>query len=410
MHKLIRVVAVCLFIALNLSPIVSASEPLNVYLFWGDGCPHCAKEKAYFNEVLPDYPNVKLNLYEIYNNRANIALMQEAAKKLEVDSGGVPFLIIGDKAFVGYSEKISNPLIKNRLDYCSSSKCPDSIASIIAGDQTQPQADQTHNEVLNNSEKNEGEDNKEQKIISLPIFGEINALDFSLPVLTVIIGIIDGFNPCAMWVLLFLISMLLGFQNRAKMWLLGLVFIVASAFVYFLFMAAWLNIILFLGLIFWVRLAIGGLAFVGGGYHLKKAFESKNGGCEVVGSGRRQAVFAKIREIANDKSIILALGGIILLAFAVNLVELVCSAGFPAVYTQVLAMSDLPTWQYYGYILLYIFFFMLDDIVVFVIAMITLRMTGISTKYSKYSNAIGGILMIIIGALLIFKPEWLMFG
>lgn len=194
------------------------------------------------------------------------------------------------------------------------------------------------------------------------------------------------------------------------MWLLGVTFIVTSSFVYFLFMAAWLNIILFLGFVIWVRLAIGAVAIVGGGYHLKKGLDSRDGGCEVTGDEKRRAVFEKLKEIAKDKSILLALGGIILLAFAVNLVELVCSAGFPAVYTQVLALSDLPAWQYYGYILLYILFFMLDDIIVFVIAMATLKLTGISTKYSKYSNVIGGALMVIIGILLIFRPEWLMFG
>ena len=114
--------------------------------------------------------------------------------------------------------------------------------------------------------------------------------------------------------------------------------------------------------------------------------------------------------IVQQNSLWLALGGIIVLAFAVNLVELICSAGLPAVYTQVLALNDLATWQYYAYILLYVFFFMLDDLLIFFIAMITLKMTGITTKYSKVSRLIGGLAMLAIGLLLIFKPEWLMFG
>ena len=106
----------------------------------------------------------------------------------------------------------------------------------------------------------------------------------------------------------------------------------------------------------------------------------------------------------------LALVGIVVLAFAVNLVELICSAGLPAVYTQVLFLSNLARWQYYFYILFYIFIFMLDDLLIFFIAMTTLRLTGLTTKYSRWSHLIGGILMLIIGLLLIFKPEWLMFG
>jgi ABC-type protease/lipase transport system fused ATPase/permease subunit len=125
---------------------------------------------------------------------------------------------------------------------------------------------------------------------------------------------------------------------------------------------------------------------------------------------KKQKIFDKLKNIAKQNNLWLALGGIIILAFAVNLVELVCSAGLPAVFTQVLAMNSLPKFAYYLYILLYIFFFMIDDLIVFFIAMFTLKMTGITNKYARYSSFIGGLLMVIIGILLVFKPEWLMFG
>jgi hypothetical protein len=105
----------------------------------------------------------------------------------------------------------------------------------------------------------------------------------------------------------------------------------------------------------------------------------------------------------------LALGGIVALAFAVNLVELVCSAGLPAIYTQVLALNGLHSWQYYLYILFYIFFFMLDDLFIFFVAMVTLQMTGVTTKYARVSRLVGGLVMLVIGLMLIFKPDWLMF-
>ena len=121
-------------------------------------------------------------------------------------------------------------------------------------------------------------------------------------------------------------------------------------------------------------------------------------------------MFDKLKAAATQKKFILAFFGIIALAFAVNLVELICSAGLPAIYAQVLAMNNLSSLQHYLYILLYIFFFMLDDLLVFFIAMVTLQLSGVSTKYSRFSNLIGGILMLIIGLLLIFKPGWLTFG
>ena len=381
-----------------------ATDNLNIYLFWGNGCPHCEKEKVFLAGILPNYSNVKLNTYEIYSSQYNVNLMQQTAEELNINVSGVPFLIIGDKEFVGYAEGTTDKEIKDRLDYCTENSCPDSVAGVV----TSTNKDASSNE----QPKPEVDTNNAEKIIDLPFLGKINALNFSLPLLAVIIGTLDGFNPCAMWTLMFLISLLLGMKSRRRMWVLGVTFIVASASVYFLFMAAWLQLILFLGFVVWIRTIIGALAVAGGGYNLFDYFKNRNkdSGCKVTGSEKRQLVFTKMKMIAHQNSLWLALGGIVLLAFAVNLVELVCSAGFPAIFTQVLSLSNLPSWQYYAYIILYILFFMLDDIIIFAIAMFTLKATGISTKYGKLSKVIGGILMLIIGLLLIFKPELLMFG
>jgi cytochrome c biogenesis protein CcdA len=118
----------------------------------------------------------------------------------------------------------------------------------------------------------------------------------------------------------------------------------------------------------------------------------------------------RVKESVTTRKFWLAPGGILLLAFMVNLVELICSAGFPLVYLQILSLTPMPFWQYYLYLLLYILIFMLDDIIVFVAAMITLQLTGVSTRYKRLSNLIGGFLMLVIGVLLIFKPGWLRFG
>jgi cytochrome c biogenesis protein CcdA len=118
----------------------------------------------------------------------------------------------------------------------------------------------------------------------------------------------------------------------------------------------------------------------------------------------------RFKAVISTQKFWLALGGIVLLSFLVNLVELICSAGFPVVYLQILSLTPMPFWQYYLYLLLYIVIFMLDDIIVFVVAMITLQLMGVTTRYKRLSNLIGGVLMLLIGLLLIVKPGWLMFG
>jgi hypothetical protein len=315
-------------------------------------------------------------------------------------------LVIGDQYLVGYpirdedatpyKIKIRSMIQKYREEECSDLFDEDSASS-------------TSKSIESENEGDCSEPEDSDRVI-LPKVGNIDMEKLSLPALTVVLGFLDGFNPCAMWVLLFLISLLIGMEDRKKMWALGIAFIVSSAFVYFLFMVAWLNLFQFVGFIFWVRVLIAGIALAGGYASLRKFFSEDPSGCDVGGSEKKQKIFDKLGKITTNKSFFLALIGIIGLAFAVNLVELVCSAGLTAVYTQVLALNEMSGANYYFYILLYILFFMLDDLFVFFVAMTTLRLTGITTKYVRYTRLIGGVLMIAIGLVLLFKPDLLMFG
>lgn len=191
---------------------------------------------------------------------------------------------------------------------------------------------------------------------------------------------------------------------------MGGAFILASGLVYLLFLGAWLNLFLFLGLVLWVRILVGVFALGAGAYHLRDFFKNRDGGCETAADEKRQKVFERLKKATQGRNLWLALGGIMALAVAVNLVELVCSAGLPAIYTQILALSELPRWQYYLYLVLYILIFMADDLLVFFIAMTTLRAVGIESKYARWSRLLGGTLMLLIGVLLLFKPEWLSFS
>lgn len=412
----IFVVLTLLFVLFPAFATVNAQEEevkdnkVNIYFFWGEGCPHCEKEKLFLEKLEDKYPEVEVKDYEVWNNPENLKLMKAFVKELDVDVRGVPFTVVGEHHVIGWlSEEYTGKKIEEAVECAMADGCKDVGVELIAeGEVNEQVKGETVEEFM--------EQEKEKEVVGipetmdLPIIGEIETKDFSLPLLTVVLGVIDGFNPCAMWTLVFLISLLLGLKDRKKMWILGIVFIATSAFVYFLFMAAWLNFILFIGMVTWVRAIIGLVALVGGGYSVREYIINKDGNCKVTNKEKRQKVFQKLKDITHKKSFWLAIGGIILLAFAVNLVEAVCSAGLPAVYTQILSLNGLSKIQYYFYILLYIFFFMLDDLIIFFVAMTTLRMTGANNKYAKWSSLIGGILMLIIGLLLIFKPELLMFG
>ncbi|MBN2850394.1 MAG: hypothetical protein JXK92_07005, partial [Erysipelotrichaceae bacterium] len=201
--------------------------------------------------------------------------------------------------------------------------------------------------------------------------------------------------------------MLFRMEDRKKMWILGGAFLITSAAMYFLFMLSWLNITVFFGSIAYVRYAIGAVAIAGGIFNFRSFLKTPDDGCEVVDDDKRKKLKKKVLSISNQPVFYLAILGIMGLALSVNFIELLCSAGFPVIFTQILALQNLNAFQYVGYLLLYILFFLLDDLLVFFIAMKTMTLTGISTKYGKWSHLVGGIIMVLIGLLMILKPAWL---
>lgn len=374
----------------------NALDNPTLHFFWAAGCPHCAKEKAFLNTLGEKYPQLTIKDYEITYDRKNVELLQKIKEELNIDVSGVPFSVIGKKQFIGYlNDETTGQEIEEAVKCAIESGCEDLVNGLLQGSDDQQVREQPQNI---------------PETLKVPIFGELQVKNLSLPILTFLIALLDGFNPCAMWTLLFLISLLLGMKDRRRMWLLGIAFIASSAFVYFLFLSAWLNLFLFLGLVVWIRIVIGLVALVTGGYNVWDYLVNKRGGCNVMGDEKRQRIFEKIRNITQKRQFILALGGIMLLAFAVNIVELICSAGLPAIYTKILSLTNLSTWEYYLYLLFYILVFMFDDLFIFITAMITLQAVGIQSRYSRCSHLVGGILMFIIGLFLLFKPEWLMFG
>ncbi|MDD4644098.1 MAG: hypothetical protein PHW90_03650, partial [Bacilli bacterium] len=307
------------------------------------------------------------------------------------------------KYFVGYSSVSTKGEIENTIKvYSSVSSDSDPVGEMLGV--VTDSGTLTYDDIIEDLEKNS------DYIIDIPIIGPVEAKKISLPIISVVLGTLDGFNPCAMWVLLFLISVLMGMKDRKRMWILGLCFLFTSAIIYLAFMLAWLNLVTFIGALWWVKLLIALAALIGGYLNLKSFIKNKDDGCEVIASDKRKKTFSKIKDLASEKSFLLSILGIITLAVSVNFIELTCSAGLPVIFTNVLALNNLSLIEYSFYIFLYIFFFLLDDLIVFFIAMISFKLTGISTKYGKYSHLIGGVLMILIGILMLFKPEWLMFN
>ena len=347
-------------------------DKINIYFFRGEGCPHCAQEEKWLESIKKEYGDyINIYDYEVWHNDDNLKKYDEVKKELGSDSTSIPFTIIGDNYYVGFSDIISNKMenqIKLYLDL--------------------------------DAKKDE---------YKLPIIGKVDAKDVSIPLVAVVLGFIDGFNPCAMWILLFLINMLFRMENKKRSWILGFTFLLVSGLVYFLSMLG-INLVLGVIAIKWIKILLAIFILVAGICNFKKKLKTRKeeAGCTVVDKNKRKKLSKKMNKITSEKNIFLALIGVIVLAASVNLVELACSLGFPVIFAEILDINKVTGISKIMYLLLYILFYMLDDIIVFTISMITLQATGITNKYNKLCTLVSSIIMIIMGILLLFKPDWLM--
>ena len=377
---------------------VSAKENVKLYLFYNYDCPHCAEEKVYLSQLEEEYDNLEIIKYEVKQNEENRELLSNFLENKDWEVRGVPLTIIGTNYFVGYNDDIGNK-IRCAVNYYSDNEHRNLIAEYLGEEEIKE-------DLVDNFDVNSCK-------FTIPIIGEINPKNISLPLVSMVIGLVDGFNPCAMWVLIFLISLMIGMKNRKRMWCLGMAFLLSSSIVYFAFMMTWVNVAGMFSSSSIIEILVGIVALLGGGinlYHFIKEIRKKDIGCSVTNNQKKKKIMIRAKEIVTENSFLLALGGVILLAISVNIIELACSAGLPILFSQILSMNDLSNSQIWLYNIIYIFFFLIDDLVVFIIAMTTMKLTGISNKYNKYAHLVGGIIMLLIGILMLVNPSILKFN
>ena len=359
---------------------LAQEKSVEIYFFNSAICPVCAKEKDFLKDLRNKYSEIEIKEYEVFYHPENKKILNDLYEKYQVperERGWVPVTFTPTKYFVGFNEQIAQD-IENCIKEC------------LVGEKPTPSK------------------------IKIPIFGEIDISKMSLFTLTVIFGALDGLNPCAMWVLIFLITLLINTRSRKRMWLVGGIFILASGIVYYLILSAWLNLFLAISYVNLTRILIGVLALGVGFWQIKNFITYHPGVCKVLGLSSRIEKSLKLQEraekIATSPLTFGIIGGLIILALGVNLIEFFCSSGFPAIYTRILSLNPISKLSYYLYLLLYTFVFMLDDLIIFSLAIITLSKIGFTEKYNYWATLIGGLLILTLGILLIFKPELLMFG
>ncbi len=374
---------------------VFAQEKTEINFFFSPICHYCAQEKEFLNILEKNYLEIEIKRFNTFE-KENVNLLKKLYQEYKVplsDQGWVPITFTPKEYFLGFDEKIAQN-IENCILECN---VEEPLEKPLKEDLTPIDL---------------------EKRISLPIIGEINLSNFSPLALSIVLGALDGFNACAMIALGFLLTVLIATGVRKRIILIGGVFILVSGIVYFLFISAWFNLFLVLEQIKFITLSVGVIVILFSIFLLKDYFHGIV--CKLCQIDPKRAknifvkfemkLFKKMEEISTAKmSLPLLILGVAVVAAGINLVELVCTFGFPLVFTKILTSFSLPTISYYLYLLVYILFYMLDDFIIFLIAVFTLRITQVSEKYLKAIKLISAIVLLILGLTMILRPEFLTF-
>ena len=358
-----------------------SSEGLSVYFFYLPTCPHCAEQKPIYYEIKAERTDLNFYEYDASSQEGSSLFYKMSAEAgLDTSRLGVPTIFVGKHPLVGVQTKEQ---IISAIDECINS---------CKGEEYHAKTTQEVKTGFSDYE--------------LPFLGRVDLTKWSIPSLAIVLGLIDGFNPCAMWVLVYLIGLLIGVRDRKKIWVIVGSFVFASGVLYFLFMTAWINIFLLVGYIRILTLIIGLIALGGGIINLKDYITKKDLTCDVGDEESHEKTMSRIQKVISQPLSVAIIFSIIALAFVVNSVEFVCSSAIPAVFTQILALSGMSTLEHYMYIAVYTFFYMLDDLIIFGMAAFAIG-SAIGDKYARYCELIGGIILTILGFIMVFAPHLL---
>lgn len=373
-----------------LGVLLGASVPsggtAEVELFSRTGCPHCAQAQRFLAVLAAERPGLVVTVREVDRDPQARARLEAVAKERGRTVVGVPAMLVGGELLFGFDRpETTGARLRALLDRAS-----------VPSD--------THPAMTCSAEAAAP---CEEGVVEAPLFGTLRASELGLPLFTLLVGLLDGFNPCAMWVLLFLLSLLVNLKSRARMALVAGTFVVVSGAVYFAFMAAWLNVFLLLGFSRAVQLVLGAVALGVGVLNVKEFWAFKEGPSLTIPEAAKGTIGARIRGVLLAEHLVAAVAGVAVLAVLVNVVELLCTAGFPAVYTHVLTAQALPVWQNYAYLALYIAAYVVDDALMVTIAVITLSRRRLEEREGRWLKLVSGAVMLALALVLLVAPEWL---
>jgi len=370
----------------------NATRPADIEVFVREGCPHCAKAEAFLMVLRQEQPELRIVIYDVLREPAALERLKRIVEKNGVSTVRVPTLVVDGKLIVGYSDEASTGQL---------------IRDSLAGARLQKHAD-----ALAGCETESSLNCKVQVPVAALVpedfvvnfFGRSLSLEqVGLPLFTLAMGLLDGFNPCSLWVLILMISLLAPMNNRFRMFAIAGTFVAVEGIAYFVFMAAWLNLFLLIGYSHTSEIIIAVIALLVGAVNIKDFWAFGWGISLSIPAAAKPAIYARIRNILQAGNLAVAIFGAIVLACLVQVVEFMCTSGFPALFTRILTLKKLDGLSYYGYLALYDLAYMLDDLVILSTGIITLSQRRLHEKEGRWLKLISGLVMVGLGIYLLWQ-------
>lgn len=361
----------------------SGAPEVALFFIYSETCPHCARAKPVVAEWAENIDWLQVEMVSVQTATPEQAdTVLTLAEEIGEEIVGVPAFLFCKTMEIGFeAADTTGADMMRQLEDCYD-RLDGTTADVAA---------------------TSGEDEH----LSLPVLGEVEADAVSLPVFTVAVAGLDAFNPCAFFVLLFLLSLLVHARSRWRMALVGGVFVVISGVMYFAFMAAWLNVFLVTGQLRWVTAVAGAVALALAVFNLKDYFLPGTGGTLSIPDSAKPGLYARMRKLTTGDAMPTVLLGTVALAAVANSYELLCTAGFPLVFTRVLTLRNLGTSTYYGYLALYNLVYVVPLLLIVGAFVWTLGSRKLSEREGRFLKLMSGMMMLGLGLLLVFRPELL---
>lgn len=360
----------------------------DIEVFVREGCPHCAKAEAFLAELAREQPNLRITVRDVIKEPQALERLQQLVQE-HSGMARVPAVFVGGRLIIGFSEEVRSDL-----------QVRSALAGRHDGAAAAGSACEADDTALGCARPAQATPAPEK--FQLDFLGRTLTLeDIGLPAFTLAMGLLDGFNPCSMWVLLLMISILAPLNDRRRMLAIAGTFVLVEGIAYFVFMAAWLNLFMLIGISRASQLAIATIAIVAGLVNVKDCFAFGRGISLSIPARAKPGIYQRMRALLHAPTLTAAVAGAAVLALLVQVVEFLCTSGFPALFTRILTLQGLEPAAYYGYLLLYNAAYMLDDVVVLGIGVVMLSRHRLQENEGRVLKLVSGLVMIGLGIYLV---------